>query len=64
MKELLHINIGALIFKPPFGKPGKGTGLLVSPNLVLTCAHNIVNFYSKQEYSDFKFYPGQSGPLE
>ncbi len=62
MKDLPHKHIGAIVSKCK-GVPLKGTGLLVSPNLVLTCAHNL---YIRQylEYSyDIKFYPGQCGPL-
>lgn len=58
MGKLLHINIGPLIFKGSSTAMGKGSGLLISSNLVLTSAHNICNHSSKQKYYDFKFYPG------
>ena len=32
--------------------------------MVLTVAHNLYNYKSGEFYYDFKFYPGQCGPLE
>ncbi len=66
MRDLLHKNIGALLFKCKSapGAIGRGSGLLISPDLVLTAAHNIYNGFLKEEFYDFRFYPGQSGPLE
>jgi V8-like Glu-specific endopeptidase len=55
-------------------KDGHGTGILVSPNLVLTCAHNIYNPASfpkndKDSTKDYfakelRFYPGHRGELK
>ena len=42
---------------------GKGTGILISCNLVLTAAHNIYSHQNKILHQDFKFYPGQCGAL-
>jgi V8-like Glu-specific endopeptidase len=39
--EWYHKFIGAIVAITPNGN-GKGTGLLISPNLVLTVAHNIL----------------------
>lgn len=52
MEELLHKNIGPLIihFKSLPGKPAKGSGLLISPNLVLTTAHNIYNHIKREKF--------------
>jgi V8-like Glu-specific endopeptidase len=41
MREGFHRWIGALIFKDKFGRPGKGSAVLISNNLILTAAHNI-----------------------
>ena len=38
--------------------------MLISPNLVLTCAHNICNKRTGDYYIKFKFYPGQAGLLD
>ena len=37
---------------------------MISPNLVLTVAHNIYNRQTGEIYKDFKFYPQQFGKLE
>lgn len=57
-----HNLIGALTFKTNRGQPGKGTGTLLSQNLVLTAAHNVIE--RGEIFSNFKFYPGQDGLLE
>jgi len=38
-----------------------GTGILMSNDLVLTCAHNIYNRKNRCYYSQVEFYPGQYG---
>jgi V8-like Glu-specific endopeptidase len=43
MKEKLHKNIVAIIWRNNLGLVGRGSGLLISPDLVLTCAHNLYN---------------------
>ena len=37
----MHRSIGALAFTDPMGRDGKGSGVLISKNLILTAAHNI-----------------------
>jgi hypothetical protein len=63
------LNVGLIKF---VGKDGHGTGTLVSPNLVLTCGHNIFNKkFGKHQHDSAKdyfiekfcFYPGHSGEL-
>lgn len=41
-----------------------GSGALVSPDLVLTVAHNIYNFKTKKFYRSHRVYIGQSGSLD
>ena len=43
MKNLHNRLLGAIICKGPLNTIQTGTGMLISPNLVLTCAHVIVN---------------------
>ena len=65
MNNQLHKHIGALLFLHPGSTEiGKGTGVLISPNLVLTVAHNLYHRQTKEEFYGFKFYPKQSGQLE
>lgn len=60
-KVLPHKHIGALIMN----KGGAmGSGVLISPNLVLTAAHNVWFRAKNREFSNFKFYPGACGSLE
>lgn len=64
MNEKLHKNIVAIVWKNSFGLVGRGSGLLVSPNLVLTCAHNLYNDrFERVEEEYFRIYPGQHGSL-
>jgi V8-like Glu-specific endopeptidase len=67
MQKPLHKFTGALIFltrsKKGSAALGKGTATLISPNLVLTCAHNVYNQTTGEVYKDFRFHPGHSGVL-
>ena len=62
----IHRHIGALLFKKDVeGRKsyGKGSGILISPNLVLTAAHNLCLQTTREEYHHFRFYPGHSGDM-
>ena len=65
MEEQLHKHIGVLRYRSRLSIPeGGGTGFLISPNLVLTVAHNVVDKKTKEVYQDIVFYPGHHGPLK
>jgi V8-like Glu-specific endopeptidase len=40
---------------------GVGTGILISSNLVLTCAHNVINPQTAKMFNEIRFFPGHSG---
>ena len=66
MTQKLHKNVVAIIWKQTkfhADTIGRGSGLLISKDLVLTSAHN---FYNKKERigdAFFEIYPCQYGPL-
>ena len=44
MDEKLHRNIVYIVWRNhKFNQIGRGTGLLISSDLILTCAHNLYN---------------------
>ena len=58
-------QIGALISTCKNNqKINYGTGVLISPDLVLTVAHNILDMKTREDYYNIKFYPGQYGVLD
>jgi V8-like Glu-specific endopeptidase len=61
MNKLPHRLIGIILSEDEFGKVGIGTGILISPDLVLTVAHNIYD--GKKESSKIRFCRGHSGPI-
>ena len=64
-KLQLHKYIGALLAsnKTLPKQVIKGSGVLISPDLVLTVAHNVWLRQGNQENYNIKFYPGLCGPL-
>lgn len=40
-----------------------GTGCLIAPNIVLTCAHNVYDRSSKEEAIHLQFTPGLNGKI-
>jgi V8-like Glu-specific endopeptidase len=61
---LPHRLIGAVIFKKHDQEDiSLGTGILISPDIVLIAAHNLYNFKKKAKHKKFWFYLGQSGRL-
>jgi V8-like Glu-specific endopeptidase len=64
LKSLLHRSIGALTFLNKIKKLAKGSAALISPNLILTVAHNIYDKSYQHENDFFKFYLGVDGVAE
>jgi V8-like Glu-specific endopeptidase len=62
LSELPYRHIGALISVDGL-TTNHGTGILISRNLVLTCAHNVINLERKILFKKIYFYPGQHGLL-
>ena len=62
MEQAIHKNIAVVLWMHK-NVVGRGSGLLISRNLILTCAHNF--FYRNQmvDLSFYSIYPGQSGKL-
>jgi V8-like Glu-specific endopeptidase len=74
MQTPLHYNTGLIIFTITTDenkdKNNIGTGMLISRNLVLTCAHNVFIKDTQESKTDpvkgqyankLLFYPGQQG---
>ena len=62
--SISHRSIGAFTFKDPYGKTGKGSGILISKNLVFTAAHNLVCKLTNKKHTDFRFYLAPNGIVE
>ena len=56
MLQYPHNLIGALIAKDAQGKILQTTAALVSPNLIITSSHMVVN----EVTNEYKFYPANS----
>ena len=63
MAKLHHRLLGAIICHDSQKNMQTGTGMLLSPNLVLTCAHVIVNAKENEPFPNIDFYPRQYGEL-
>ena len=64
MKKIPHRHIGTVICLGPGGAAQFGTGILISKNLVLTCAHVIHSRSYNAFFPNIYFYPGVYGPFE
>ena len=63
MSEKMHKNMVVINWKKE-GAQGKGSGVLISKNLVLTCAHNFYSKIQRVEDKYFSIYPKHSGVLK
>jgi hypothetical protein len=64
MEQLLHRNIAALLWRDPkYHKIGRGSGMFISKNLLLTSAHNFFNKTQKVPLELFEIYPKQCGKI-
>ena len=64
MSSLPHNLIGAVLSVGPGGSIQYGTGILVSKDLVLTCAHVIYNKPHQAYYDKIIFYPSLCGEMK
>ena len=65
MQLPVHKFIGALVMtNTKTDRTVYGTGVLISPNIVLTAAHNIFDTEARENFHDVKFYLGQMGILD
>ena len=65
MDEKLHRNIVYIFWKNhQFNQYGRGTGLLISSDLILTCAHNLYNTcFQLVPKESFEIYRAPCSPL-
>ena len=64
MDNLLHRNVAVVLWRDPkFHQIGRGSGLFISKNLLLTSAHNFYNKTQKVPLEYFEIYPKQCGKL-
>jgi len=63
MKNIPHRHIGIVLAVHQMGVFQLGTGILISRDLVLTCAHVTHNKAYMAEFPDIYFYPSQYGEL-
>jgi V8-like Glu-specific endopeptidase len=61
LKSTLHRSMVALTFVNGMRKLCVGSGVLISPNLVLTAAHNVYDKNYQSEHDNFKVYQGADG---
>ena len=64
MSKNIHQNIAAILWRSGKNQIGRGSGLLISRNLVLTCAHIFFNKKMRVSNDLFQIYPGLCGRLE
>ena len=66
MKEQIHRFMVAIVWRKRISnspKIGRGSGILISQNLVLTVAHNFYFDRDRVEDNCFELFVGQSGPM-
>ena len=64
MAKDLHKNNVAILWRDTKNQIGRGSGILISKNLVLTCAHNLYWLGQRVNNNLFSIYPGLDGKLE
>ena len=64
MRALHHSHIGPVICIDDKNQMAMGSGILISSNLVLTCAHVIYHEKEQRYFPNIFFFPGQHGPFQ
>jgi V8-like Glu-specific endopeptidase len=56
-----YCSLGALVAWDRYKTTAIGTGILVSPNLILTAAHNVYHLNNRAQYPNIRFLLGANG---
>jgi V8-like Glu-specific endopeptidase len=59
--EYPYSTIGIIAMRHRGGDYKQGTGFLIAPNIVLTCAHNLYDIFTKKTFYEINFYPAVNG---
>ena len=63
MNKKLHKHVCVVIWRDQYSSVSRGSGLLISKNLVLTSAHNLYDGTTIVDIETLEVYPGHCGSL-